>query len=176
MPKPTLRLLVRRLPVDPDLDEQGPELPLPMRVALVALGGAAGTLIRAALESLQPTTATWPWVTLAVNLSGAGLLAVVLVLLEESFPTMRVVRPLIGTGLLGGYTTFSTFAVEALTLARTGHAGPAAGYVVASCLGALTMAMIGLAVGRAVSRLANRERWMRQVRHAGALEMAEEPS
>jgi CrcB protein len=167
-----LRLLVMRLPVDPDLQTASDvPLALPARIVLVGAGGAAGSLLRYAATSLDPrTSAGWPSATLAVNVSGAALLAVLLVIVEEHFPRARLVKPLIGTGLLGGYTTFSAFAVQTVGLGRGGHPGMAIGYLAASVLGALLAGAAGLVVGRALSRLSRPSRWRRRVRHAQAIE------
>ena len=176
MRKSTLRMLVMRLPVDPDQEAGSPagKLALAARTALVAIGGSAGALLRAAVETVIPHSAGWPSTTLAVNLSGSAMLALLLVVLEERFPAARAPRPLIGTGLLGGYTTFSTFAVGVVGLVRHGHAGIALGYVGLSIFGALLAALAGLVLGRALYRLSEPDRWMRRVRHARVLETAEE--
>lgn len=156
----SVRDLVVRLPIDPDVEARGigPELPLMTRVALVAFGGAAGALLRSLLDGTGPPENTFPWATLLINVSGAGLLAVLLVLLEERLPTNRALRPLVGTGLIGGYTTFSTFAVETIVLLRAGESGQAFAYLLASVAGALLAATVGIMAGRAGARLLGRHR------------------
>lgn len=164
MPLDSVRDLVVRLPVDPDVEARGsgPELPLLARVALVACGGAVGALVRSALDGTGPPSSAFPWVTLLVNVSGAGLLALLLVLLEERAPANRALRPLLGTGVLGGYTTFSTFAVETVALLRVGETGDAFAYVVASVIGALLAAAAGVVLARAGARLMDRSGWHRR--------------
>lgn len=170
----SVRSLVVRLPIDPDVEARGigPELPLLVRAGLVACGGGAGAVVRAAIEGTGPPAGGFPWLTLLINVSGAGLLALLVVLLEELLPTNRALRPLLGTGLLGGYTTFSTFAVETVVLLRAGEGGEAVGYVAVSVLGAVAAALLGIVAGRAAPRLGNRERWHRR-RHRAAVERAE---
>lgn len=112
--------------------------------ATVALGGACGGLLRAGLAERWPAAGGWPWVTFAANLAGAALLAWV-VAVQGRRPWAR---PLLGAGLCGGLTTFSTLQVEAIELARDGHAGLAAAYLAASVGGGLTLASGVLRIAR----------------------------
>lgn len=155
MPRGTLRLLVARLPVDPDRADLLARARLSVRetALLVSLGGGAGALLRAVLESAVRSGPGWPWATLLINLSGSAALAVLLVLLEELFRRSRVVRPLVGTGVLGGYTTFSTFAVEAVARLDAHRVALGLVYIAASVGGALAAALLGVSLGRAACRL-----------------------
>ena len=106
-------------------------------LAAIALGGAAGTLLRAWLAQTVPPSANgFPWATLAVNVAGCGVLGLVVVMSERALPS-RYFRPLLGTGFCGGLTTFSTFAVETDLLIRAGRLATAAAYLVASLLAGL---------------------------------------
>jgi CrcB protein len=126
----------------------------------VAVGGACGAVARYAVSLALPTAhGAFPWGTLTINLSGSALLGVLLALLAEQFTRARLARPLLGTGFVGAYTTFSTFAVEAVDLGRAGHWALAALYVVASSMGGLAALWAGMAVGRSLVRL---EEWLRQ--------------
>jgi len=160
----TVRDLVVRLPIDPDVEARGigPELPLVSRVALVACGGALGALARSALDGTGAPSSAFPWVTLAINVSGAGLLALLLVVLEERAPTNRALRPLLGTGVLGGYTTFSTFAVETVVMLRAGAVGHVFAYLAASVVGAVLAATAGVVLARTSARLVDRPGWHRR--------------
>lgn len=166
-----VRLLVVHLPVDPDLDDRETR-PLGRRavVVLVAVGGLAGSLCRAGVQAAigSPGTsgADWPWDTLTVNLFGSLLLGGLLAWLHEVAPGARVPRPLVGTGFCGGFTTFSTFAVEVSVAGRSQHLGLAVPYLVASVVGSVLAAALGVLLARVVARAANRERWLRRVRHA----------
>ncbi|MQA33513.1 fluoride efflux transporter CrcB [Modestobacter roseus] len=114
-----------------------------------ALGGALGALARWALAEALPTPAAgWPWATLLVNLAGCLLLGLLLAVLFPRHPDSRWLRPFLGTGVLGGFTTFSTFAVETVRLVDAGAAATAAGYVAASVLGGLLAAVAGVRLAR----------------------------
>jgi fluoride exporter len=125
---------------------RGPLLPY----VAAAAGGVLGALARwAAGEALPHHAGSWPWATLLVNLSGCLLLGVLIVTLFARRPGSAWLRPFLGTGVLGGYTTFSTFAVDTVGLADAGAAATAVAYVAASVLGGVTAAVAGVALGRA---------------------------
>lgn len=130
------------LPLDPDSElvtvstaglEPGARR-RPWRLLMaIAIGGVGGAVARYAVSVGLPAPAgAFPWWTLIVNLSGSALLGALLVMLVERFPTHRSARLLLGTGLIGAYTTFSTYTVQAVVLVRNGHPATSAGYVVAS--------------------------------------------
>jgi len=97
-------------------------------VLLVAVGGAAGSLARAGVGVLLPhEPGGWGWSTLLVNAVGAALLTALL----ARRPQDRV-RLLLGTGALGGFTTFSGFALDAVLLVDAGRSWLAAAYVLVS--------------------------------------------
>ncbi len=119
-------------------------------VAAVFVGGCVGGYVRYALTAAWPAPeATLPWSTLAVNLAGAFVLTVVIVLAVEVSPS-RYLRPLVGTGFCGALTTFSSVVVSADQLLAHGHPYVAVGYLAASIVGGLAAASLGLVVGRAV--------------------------
>ena len=106
------------------------------------VGGAGGGLARAVLEQGWPADGrSWPWVTFAVNIAGTALLAYVVTRLSRR----PYVRPLLGIGLCGALTTFSTLQLEALELADHDRAALGATY-------ALTSIAAGLLVAYMVSR------------------------
>lgn len=140
------------LPVDPDV------LSRPTRrarsrqwdIALaVAAGGAIGGVMRHAVSVLVPGEEDgFPWATFVENVSGALLLAVLVVYLIEVWPPSRYVRPFLGTGVLGGFTTFSTFMNETRELLLDGAALTAAAYVAATLVIGLAATLTGLRLGR----------------------------
>ncbi|MGI8447859.1 MAG: fluoride efflux transporter CrcB [Streptosporangiaceae bacterium] len=110
-------------------------LPRIDRRELVAIfaGGALGTLLRAALAEAFPHPATaWPWPTFAVNIVAAFLLGYFVTRLQERLPLSSYRRPLLGTGLCGGLSTFSTMQVEILKMLDARAWGLAIGYIAAS--------------------------------------------
>ena len=102
-------------------------------LAAVFVGGALGTLARTGLASLVVADPThWPWPTFIVNIVGAFLVGYFTTRLLERLPLSSYRRPLLGTGLCGGLTTFSTMQVETLKMIEHHHFGLAAGYTCAS--------------------------------------------
>ena len=102
-------------------------------LAAIFAGGAAGTLLRAALaEAFPHPAAAWPWPTFAVNIVAAFLLGYFVTRLTERLPLSSYRRPLLGTGLCGGLSTFSTMQVEILRMLEARAWGLAAGYAAAS--------------------------------------------
>ncbi len=86
-------------------------------LAAVFAGGFLGTIARAELADLLPLRdGQWPWATFAVNIVGAFLLGYFTTRLQERLPLSSYRRPLLGTGLCGGLTTFSTMQVELLRM------------------------------------------------------------
>src|ERR687889_1261089 len=110
-------------------------MPRPDRqeIAAIALGGAAGGLLRVALaRSNAGGPGDWPWVTFAVNLAGAFLLGYFATRLQERLPLSAYRRPLLGTGFCGALTTFSTMQVELFRMLDDGRDGLALAYAAAS--------------------------------------------
>jgi CrcB protein len=91
-----------------------------MRLVAVMGGGAAGALARWAIERAIPTVGGFPLATWLTNVTGAFGLGVVGVVLLERLPPTRYLRPLLGTGFFGAYTTFSTFRFETVRLLEDG--------------------------------------------------------
>ena len=120
---------------------------------LAALGGALGALARWVLATVLPSSpGGWPWATMLVNLTGCLLMGVLLAVLLARFPASPWLRPFLATGVLGGYTTFSTFSVDTVALVDAGRPMLAAGYVVASVLGGVLAVVAGVFAGRAAVR------------------------
>ena len=121
-----------------------------VRVAylLAAVGGALGALARWGATVALPSPGGWPWATLLVNLTGCLLLGVLLGAVLPRFPRSTWLRPLLATGVLGGYTTYSTFAVDVVELVDDGAVGTAVGYLVVSVAGGVLAAAAGVELGR----------------------------
>lgn len=124
----------------------------PREIAAVFIGGAIGGGARALLGSLFPTPAGhWPWPTFAVNIAGAVLLGYFTTRLTDRLPFTPYRRPLLGTGLCGGLTTFSTMQVEAVEMIEANNYALAAGYLLASVV-------LGLLLMHLTTRLTRRVR------------------
>ncbi|SFF63526.1 fluoride efflux transporter CrcB [Blastococcus tunisiensis] len=122
-----------------------------MAYLLTALGGALGALARWSVAEGFAAAPGWPWATLLVNLSGCFLLGALYAVLAARPPEPAWVRPFVGVGLLGGYTTYSAFAVEVVELVEDGAVAGAAGYVLGSVGGGVAAVALGaLAVRRVV--------------------------
>jgi fluoride exporter len=120
-------------------------------LAAVFVGGALGTAARTGLSSLVAADPTrWPWPTFTVNIVGAFLVGYFVTRLLERLPLSSYRRPLLGTGLCGGLTTFSTMQVETLKMIEHRHYGLAAGYTCASIILGLVAVYLATAVVRRV--------------------------
>jgi fluoride exporter len=118
-------------------------------LAAVFAGGAVGTLARAGLAVwLAPSPEAWPWPTFIVNIVGAFLLGYFTTRLLERLPLSSYRRPLLGTGLCGGLTTFSTMQVETLRMLEHQHYGLAIGYVLASVIAGYAAVYVATALVR----------------------------
>jgi CrcB protein len=123
-------------------------------LAAIALGGAAGALLRVALSRSYTTgSASWPWVTFAVNIAGAILLGYFVTRLQERLPLSAYRRPLLGTGFCGALTTFSTMQLELLRMLDAHRYGLAAGYAAASIALGYACVHVASALVRRVRRV-----------------------
>jgi CrcB protein len=139
--------------IDPDVDLHDPAQRAETRprewdlLAAMAAGGVAGAEARYGLGAALPhADKAIPWSTVLVNASGCLLIGVLVVVLLELARPHRLWRPFLGVGVLGGYTTYSTFAVDAIRLIHQDHPGLALGYIAvtfASCLAAVWLGVAG---------------------------------
>lgn len=129
---------------------------LDLTLVAVAAGGAVGAWARLGLAGLMPTEpGRWPWGTFVANIVGCALLGYAGTRLLERLPPSTYRRPLIGTGVCGGLTTFSTLQLEVAELARDGHGALAAAYLALSvALGLTTILLTSGLVRRARVRTA----------------------
>ncbi|GAA4453536.1 fluoride efflux transporter FluC [Phytohabitans houttuyneae] len=110
-------------------------------LAVVAAGGSLGAAARYGVGLALPHDAGgFPWATLGVNVLGCLAIGV----LARRAPTHRLVWPFVGTGVLGGFTTFSTYAVDAWTLADAGRPLAAGAYVAGTLAAAVAAVWVGL--------------------------------
>jgi CrcB protein len=115
----------------------------------ILAGGAVGALARAGVgRALPPRPGAWPWATFAVNVAGAFVLAWLTTRLSEMVAPTRYWRLLLGTGFCGALTTFSTFQVETIRLARDGYGGLALGYAIASVAAGMAAAVGAVVLAR----------------------------
>jgi CrcB protein len=144
------------LPVDPDLAPVG-QKPSRRRVepgllAVIAAGGMLGASARCGLTRWLPFAAgRFPWATFWTNLAGSFVLGVVLVVVLERFPSVRhrrYIRAFAATGVIGAFTTMSTYEVETALLLRDGHLATAVLYGLGSPVVGLGLAAAGIRVGR----------------------------
>ncbi len=117
----------------------------------VALGGALGSLARYGADRLieRRTFAIFPWSTFAINVSGCLLIGIVIAALVDRDHTPAWIRVGLVMGVLGGYTTFSTFAQEGLSLFEGGRSGVALAYT----LGSVAIGLVAVYAGTRVGRL-----------------------
>jgi CrcB protein len=145
------------MPIDPDLDPRDPGR-RPGVLAVIALGGMLGATARFKIaEALPAEPGQFPWATFWTNMSGSFLLGFLLIVLLERFPPTRYVRPFLATGILGAYTTMSTFAVETALLLKDGHTATALLYGVGSLAAGVALAYAGIVAARLTPQRHGRE-------------------
>ncbi len=123
--------------------------PMALQWLAVALGGAAGAVGRFAVNGLLlPLMGKFPLATLVVNTAGSILMGVVYVLIVEKGVLPVAWRDFLMVGLLGAFTTFSTFSLDALALWQNGHLSLAAVYVLLSLVLCLAGAFLAITLTR----------------------------
>ncbi|WP_323102025.1 fluoride efflux transporter CrcB [Intrasporangium sp. YIM S08009] len=143
-------------PVDPDVD-----LTVPAQrrewgahryvLPVIALGGVLGACARYGLAQAAPAQpGSIPWTTLSINVSGSLLIGVLMVFVVEVGGAHPLLRPFLGVGVLGGFTTFSTYTSETTVLLHGGHPAVAVAYLV----GTPVAALVGVAAGVLLTRAA----------------------
>uniref|UniRef100_A0A942Y800 Fluoride-specific ion channel FluC n=1 Tax=Neobacillus citreus TaxID=2833578 RepID=A0A942Y800_9BACI len=144
-----------QLPPDPDVDVSDPRpvmRPVHLRwryLGLVALGGTVGTALRDIISSLLPADNRVSWSIFWINITGALLLGLLLEALAHRGPDegrRRVLRLLLGTGVLGGFTTYSTLAESTAALFLGGHGLAGTGYALLTVLAGAIATACGLVI------------------------------
>ncbi|MDQ4117395.1 MAG: fluoride efflux transporter CrcB [Actinomycetota bacterium] len=120
-------------------------------IVAVAVGGVLGSEARYLLGVGWPQVpGTWPWTTFWINLSGCLLIGVLYTVLTERAAPHPLLRPLLGVGVLGGYTTFSAWSVETVGLLDAGRPGLALGYALVAPVAAVLACAAGVGLARRV--------------------------
>ena len=120
-------------------------------VLAVAAGGALGALLRYEAGLIWPTAiGTFPTTTLLINLSGCLVIGAFLVVITEIWTPHPLLRPFFATGVLGGFTTFSTYSLDIVLLVEQGHPATAMLYLGVTAVGALLAVAIGMVSARAL--------------------------
>ena len=118
-------------------------------VAVIALGGGIGSVARYLISTALPVApGHFPWATFVINLAGCLLLGALMEFVLDVWPPRRYVRPFAGIGVLGGFTTFSTFAVEIRGLAAHDAWALADAYALSSLVGGVVAVWAGITLAR----------------------------
>lgn len=116
---------------------------------MIALGGMIGATARYEVGVGWPVAAGhFPWATFSVNVLGCGLIGILIVVVSDVWAGQRLLRPFLGTGVLGGFTTFSTYAVDARGLLAEGHVVAGIGYLLGTLLAALLAVQLAASTTR----------------------------
>lgn len=145
--------------IDPDVDLHVPkqqrelaEAPLVL-LSVIAVGGAVGALGRYGASVLAPSSVgELPRATIAVNVIGCFFIGVVMTVLEHRPTAHRLLRPFVGVGLLGGFTTFSTYTIEVQQLLAERHVL----FALSSLFGTVVAALGAVAAGMATAQVVRR--------------------
>ncbi|MFC7274667.1 fluoride efflux transporter FluC [Paractinoplanes rhizophilus] len=146
-----------RAPMDSDVDLHMPAVEAELRpspwpvLSAISAGGVVGALSRYLVAQAWPhQSGGFPWSTFVVNVTGCFLIGVLMVVITEVVTGMPLLRPFAGVGLLGGYTTFSTYVVDIQRAAGAGAAWVALSYLALT----LVCALLAVAAGTALTRAA----------------------
>lgn len=155
----------RHHPAAPGTEERQTPWPRlnPKVIAAVFAGGCVGGGVRYGVSRAWPaSTHVFPWATFTVNVAGAFILPLVIVIAADVLARPRYLRPLVGTGFCGALTTFSSVVVTVDELTAHGRTQLAACYLAATIAAGLAAAALGLLVGRSFAA------WRNEVAREGA--------
>ena len=154
-----------RVPTDPDVDlhiagQRRELIRAPWAVlGTVAAGGALGAFGRFGLATAWPHRPThFPWATFLTNVSGCLLIGILMVVITEVWSAHRLIRPFLGVGVLGGYTTFSTYTGEVQQMVAAGAARTGLVYLLGTPVAALAAVYLGVTLTRMATRRRRRPR------------------
>ena len=154
----------RPLPADSDVDMHVPRQRRELSrapwsvLSVISLGGALGSLARYGVSVVLASGPTsFPWGIFGINVSGCLLIGILMVLVTEVWTGQRLVRPFLGVGVLGGFTTFSTYVVDIQRLVNAGAGATALMYLVGTVVAALVAVYTGVTATRWLVRLRFKE-------------------
>lgn len=137
--------------VDLRVDGRGQRALDPVILGAIAAGGAVGAAARYLVGLGWPTPpGEFPVSTLVINVVGCGLIGILMVVVTDVLTRQRLLRPFLGTGVLGGFTTFSTYAVDIQQLVAGRNAGIALLYLATTVVGALLAVRVTVSATRAL--------------------------
>lgn len=114
----------------------------------VALGGACGACLRFGLLRLIPPAGGYPWAVQLANVLGSFLIGFLFVQIAMRWGNQHVAWQLLGVGVLGGFTTYSTFSLDTVRLIEQGRMSTALVYVLTTVVLCIGMAAVGVLLGR----------------------------
>ena len=123
-----------------------------LNIALVAIGGAIGSVARylVGVWSVRIAGPNFPWGTFTVNIVGAFLIGLLVEIIARRFDASAEMRVFVVTGIIGGFTTWSSFTLDAVVLFERGDIGLSALYLMGSLVVSFAAIFAGLALGRAL--------------------------
>jgi CrcB protein len=128
-------------------------------LAVISLGGALGSAARWGMaEGIPHEAGSFAWATFITNVSGSFLIGFLMVFVVQVWPPSRYVRPFLAVGVLGGYTTFSTYMLDTRAMLVAGHAESAAAYLVGTLVACFAAVWIAFLLAREVISLSRRRR------------------
>ncbi|WP_109528247.1 MULTISPECIES: fluoride efflux transporter CrcB [Nocardia] len=131
----------------------------PAVLLVISLGGGLGALLRYAVGRHWPVRpGQVPWSTFVINVTGCFAMGILMVLITEVWVANKLLRPFFGVGILGGFTTFSTYCLEIRRLLESGATAEALGYLGGTVVAALAAVALGMGATRLVFGTARRGR------------------
>lgn len=131
-------------------------------LAVISAGGILGALARYGVSGMYPHPAgSFGWATFWINVAGCALIGVLMAVITERGQAHPLARPFLGVGVLGGFTTFSTYVVDAQRAISAGAPGTAVAYLAGTAAAALIAVYTGVHGARLLIRSRRRHRWSR---------------